>query len=59
MGAVIQGVMYAEALLIIAGIIISGMAVLNVGCCGASACSVPPNRKQKLKERTNYEEVGK
>jgi hypothetical protein len=59
-GAIIQGIVNVEMILVIAGIIISGMAVLNVGCCGATGCSVPPNRKQKLKEEEiTYEEVVK
>lgn len=60
MGAIIQGIMNVDMMLVIAGIIIGGMAVLNIGCCGTSGCSVPSNRKQKLKEEEiNYEEVVK
>ena len=59
-GAVIQAIMTVEIVLGIAGALIAGMALLNIGCCGASGCSVPPNGKQKLKkEEITYEEVVK
>lgn len=58
--AATQGAMDNELMLVLAGGIIGAMALLNVGCCGASGCTMPPNNKieEKPKE-VIYEEVVK
>lgn len=57
---IIQGVVSREILLIGAGILISGMALLNIGCCGPAGCIIPPDKSRKLKqEQVTYEEVVK
>ncbi len=46
----VQGIMAKEALTIILGAVFGGMAVANIGCCGAGTCavkSVSNNKKAK------------
>ena len=38
-GAIIQGFITRDMALGILGIAVSGMALLNVGCCGTSGCA--------------------
>jgi hypothetical protein len=45
-GAVIQAIMKVEIVLGIAGALVAGMALLNIGCCGSSGCSVPSNMRR-------------
>lgn len=54
----IQGIVVAEVLTIILGVLFAGMAVANIGCCGANGCAVNPGNsiKNKTKE-ISYEEV--
>lgn len=57
---IIQGIVSREILLIVAGILLSGMALLNIGCCGPTGCIIPPNKIRKIKrEEIAYEEVVK
>ena len=58
--AIAQGVTTNEYILTIAGVLILFMALLNIGCCGASGCSIQPkkNETNNAKE-VIYEEVGK
>jgi hypothetical protein len=40
------------------GILLAGMAVFNIGCCGTTGCHVPPQRSSsKLNTETVFEEV--
>lgn len=55
---IIQGIKGGEALYIILGILLSGMSVANVGCCGTTSCNVKPVRSIKNKSKEiNYEEL--
>ena len=56
---IIQGIIASEILLVIAGIVVSGMALLNAGCCGAAGCHVPVSKKKTNAEEISYEEVVK
>ena len=52
-----QGILYADWLFTIAGIIFTMLALLNIGCCAGSACGYPTGISKKEKEQTTYEEV--
>lgn len=54
----VQGITEREPVTIILGLLFSGMAVANIGCCGTNGCAVNPGRsiKNKTKEPI-YEEV--
>ena len=55
----VQGIQANEFMYAIAGLLLSGMAIANIGCCGVGGCNVP-YRKREL-EVTNkeitYEEI--
>ena len=59
-GAIAQGATTNEYILIIAGVLIASMAMINVGCCGATGCNIQPKKggTNNTKE-VIYEEVGK
>lgn len=53
---IVQAVMAKDMLFSLAGILFTGMAVFNAGCCGTSACAVPIKKNSGSKDIT-YEEV--
>jgi hypothetical protein len=54
-----QAVMMHEWLLAIGGGMLTTMAVLNIGCCGARGCGVNPRKDISGKglEETQFEEI--
>lgn len=38
----VQGIVSRDAISIILGVVFAGMAVANIGCCGAGGCAVNP-----------------
>lgn len=54
-----QGVLAQEWALIAMGGIFSVLAVLNIGCCGTSACKTPTIKSNKaiVTEEITYEEI--
>ena len=54
---IIQGIIVAETITIILGVLFAGMAVANIGCCGTNGCAVNPGNSIKNKRKINYEEV--
>lgn len=55
----VQGIQAQETMYAIAGLLLSGMALANIGCCGPGGCGVPQlpiNSKEPVKE-IEYEEV--
>ena len=54
-----QAVMMHELLLAIGGGMLTTMAVLNIGCCGAQGCGVNPRKEISPKglDETHFEEV--
>lgn len=57
--ALFQGVMNNYVLLILMSVIIGGMAVFNIGCCGANGCQTSHNSSKTNFENKEvvYEEV--
>jgi len=54
---IIQAFIVKDAFLGFAGVIFSGMALFNAGCCGSNGCTTTPvNTKNKTKD-ISYEEV--
>ena len=54
----IQGIVVAETITIILGVLFAGMAVANIGCCGTNGCSINPSHSIKNKTKDiNCEEV--
>jgi hypothetical protein len=57
--ALVQAFITLDIILGILGLIVGGMAFLNVGCCGSNGCSTNSNTtmsKQQIKD-IEYEEV--
>ena len=54
-----QGILAQEWMLIVMGSLFSLLAVLNIGCCGTSACSTPQpkNNKSVASEEITYQEI--
>jgi len=55
---IVQSIVLRDATTALIGIMLAGMAVFNIGCCGAAGCSVPPRQAaQKHNTETVFEEV--
>jgi NO-binding membrane sensor protein with MHYT domain len=57
---IVQAVMAKDMLFGIAGLLFTGMAVFNIGCCGMGKCNTSNIPQKKISETTNdisYEEV--
>ena len=55
----VQGIQAHETMYAIAGLLLSGMALANIGCCGPGGCGVPQrpiNSKEPVKD-IEYEEI--
>ena len=53
----IQGVYVADWWFVIAGLLFTALALLNMGCCAGSGCGYTNNTSTKKNENTIYEEV--
>lgn len=56
---IVQGVQQKEFMYAFAGVLLTGMAIANIGCCGVGGCQVPTkktNPELNNKEIT-YEEI--
>ena len=53
---VVQAVIAKDILFGIAGLLFTGLAVFNLGCCGTGGCYTPINKSNTIKE-ISYEEV--
>lgn len=54
---IVQGVVEKEWQFAAIGALFSLMPLLNIGCCGASGCSVPMQKSNRKTEDISYEEV--
>jgi len=48
LAVLLQGIFARDNITIIFGIAIGGMALINVGCCGANGCSITTPAKTKI-----------
>lgn len=57
--AIVQAIMTLDIVLGILGLVVGGMAFLNVGCCGNNGCETKYKKDNNTKEITyvEYEEV--
>lgn len=57
--AIVQAIITLDIVLGILGLIVGGMAFLNVGCCSTSGCQTNYKKENNTKEITDveYEEV--
>ena len=53
----IQGFIANDKLFIIAGLLFTGIALFNIGCCRAGGCNTPPIKNDKPIKDISYEEV--
>ena len=53
----IQAILAKEVLFGIAGLLFSSMAVLNIGCCSTTGCSVKTKRNSETPKEATYEKV--
>jgi len=54
---IVQAVMVKDLLFGLAGILFTGMAVFNAGCCGTGGCYAPPKKNIEPAKEITYEEV--
>lgn len=47
---IVQGAIAAQVVWVIAGIALTGLALLNKGCCVAGTCGIPDKGKNGLRE---------
>jgi hypothetical protein len=53
----VQGIAAGEAVSIILGVAFGGMAIANIGCCGATGCTVGQRSTNNKSKAIEYEEV--
>ena len=53
----VQSILSKDVLFGIAGLLLTSMAVFNIGCCGMGACSVPAKKTVQPGKDISYEEV--
>jgi hypothetical protein len=55
----VQGFEAKEWMYAFAGILLSGMAIANIGCCGVGGCNVPSrnSNKELIQKDITYEEI--
>lgn len=53
----VQSIYVHETAMIAMGILFTGMAVFNIGCCTAGGCAVPVRKKSETTKDIEYEEV--
>ncbi len=51
----VQGIIAADLLSILLGVVFGGMAIANIGCCGAGACSINNMKNNKARRIRNEE----
>lgn len=56
-GILVQGIIAKDTLTIIFGVAFAGMAVANIGCCGAGGCETTTLTTNHKPEDIQYEEV--
>jgi len=56
---IVQGIQQKELMYAFAGILLSGMAIANIGCCGVGGCNVPSRKEDKelINKEITYEEI--
>ncbi len=54
---IVQAFMAKDTFLGIAGVLFSGMALFNVGCCGTGSCSTTDLKTNNKTKDISYEEV--
>jgi hypothetical protein len=54
---IVQGVVAGDWLFAGAGLLLSLMPIMNIGCCGTSGCDTPVRKTNINTEEVSYEEV--
>lgn len=54
---IIQAVATKDVAFGIAGVLLTGMTVLGIGCCGAQGCYTEPQKSIETEKEISYEEV--
>ena len=54
---IMQGVMAKDWGIGVLGIVFTAMPLFNIGCCGASGCSVPVKKRTENIKDVSYEEI--
>jgi hypothetical protein len=57
LAVVVQALVLKDTLLGVAGLLFSGLAILNRGCCGQAGCATPAGRSSRSNTDTTYDEV--
>jgi hypothetical protein len=55
----VQGLQAKEWMYAFAGVLLSGMAIANIGCCGVGGCQVPTRKENPTvnNNEISYEEI--
>jgi hypothetical protein len=54
---IVQGAIVKNWLGVGAGVLLSLMPIMNIGCCAASGCNTPIRKSNKNIKKVNYEEI--
>ena len=53
----IQSIYSGDIAFSLAGLFFAGLAILNVGCCGSAACSIPSNKAVSDNDEVPFHKV--
>ena len=54
---IVQAFVVKEVALGLAGLLFTGMAIFNAGCCGTGVCYTPPSKNVQPQKDIDHEEV--
>jgi hypothetical protein len=56
---IVQGFQQKEWMYALAGVLLSGMAIANMGCCGVGGCNVPVRKTdpELINKEITYDEI--
>jgi hypothetical protein len=53
----VQAILMQDIIVGVAGLLITSMAIFNIGCCGTGGCSVSSKKTSQTTKEISYEEV--
>ena len=53
----VQAIIARDGMLVVVGLLFTGMPIFNIGCCGTNGCATPVKKNSVTTKDITYEEV--